>query len=180
MGRYHCGNRLPTNGMHIDFTAPTIVDGEIEVVIDEVDVESEMLFWESALIMYVLGKDLSMNAVICFTMMPGYFILKFHSHEYKDLVQMRGPYTIHAVPMILRDWSADFDFKRDMLRTLPIWVKLPNLPLHLWGAKSLGKIGSALGTPLCTDECTANKLRVSYARILVEVDIAQKQKNYLN
>lgn len=39
------------------------------------------------------------------------------------------------------------------------------------GAKSLSKIGSAIGTPLVTDECTTNKLRVSYARILVEVDI---------
>ncbi|CAI8617258.1 unnamed protein product [Vicia faba] len=37
--------------------------------------------------------------------------------------------------------------------------------------KSLSKIGSAIDTPLVTDECTANKLRVSYARILVEVDI---------
>ncbi|XP_058755378.1 uncharacterized protein LOC131628567 [Vicia villosa] len=75
---------------------------------------------------------------------------------------------------MLREWKPDFDLKRDMLRTLPIWVKLPKLPLHLWGAKSLSKIGSAIGVPLVTDECTANKLRVSYARIFVEIDITKE------
>lgn len=44
------------------------------------------------------------------------------------------------------------------------------------GAKSLSKIGSTLGTPLLTDECTTNMLRVSFARILVEVDITQELK----
>jgi hypothetical protein len=76
--------------------------------------------------------------------------------------------------MLLREWKPNFILKNDMLRTLPIWVKLPQLPLYLWGAKSLSKIWSALGNPLVTDECTANKFRISYARLLVEVDITQE------
>jgi hypothetical protein len=40
--------------------------------------------------------------------------------------------------------------------------------------KSLSKIGSALGNPLVTDECTAHKLRVSYARMLIEMDVTQE------
>src|SRR4051812_36217748 len=75
---------------------------------------------------------------------------------------------------MLKEWKADFNLKRDMMRTLPLWVKLPKFPLHLWGAKSLCKIGSAIGVPLVTDECTANKLRVSYARILIEVDVTKE------
>lgn len=42
------------------------------------------------------------------------------------------------------------------------------------GENSLSKIGSALGNPLVIDECTANKLCVSYARMLVEVNITQE------
>ncbi|GAU38712.1 hypothetical protein TSUD_396400 [Trifolium subterraneum] len=38
----------------------------------------------------------------------------------------------------------------------------------------ISEIGSPLGTPLVTDECTANKFRISYARILVEMDITQE------
>lgn len=37
--------------------------------------------------------------------------------------------------------------------------------------------GSALGKPLFTDECTTSKLRVSYARILVEIDITRKLRD---
>lgn len=104
----------------------------------------------------------------------GYFIMRFRSHADRDAVLMKGPYTIRNMPMLLREWTSEFNLKEDMVRAIPIWVKLPQLPLHLWGAKSLGKIGSALGNPIVTDECTANKYRTSYARILVDVDITQE------
>lgn len=39
-----------------------------------------------------------------------------------------------------------------------------------------GNIGSAIGKPLFTDECTTNKLRISFARILVEINIMKKPK----
>ncbi|XP_058784590.1 uncharacterized protein LOC131659416 [Vicia villosa] len=136
----------------------------------------------------MLGEDLSMHALKSFMMkawnfiqLPdlfyhddGYFILRFKTHDDMDAVLMRGPYTIRNIPMLLREWRPDFNLKTDLLRTLPIWIKLPQLPLHLWGATSLNKIGSAIGIPLVTDECTTHKLRVSYARILVEIDITQK------
>lgn len=184
------GNRIPSNGAAIEYFAPKVVEGEIEVEIEEEGILSELKYWETTLIMYVLGRELSMNAVKqymmkfwSFVQLPemyyhedGYFMLKFQTHKDKDMVLMKGPYTIQNMPMVLKDWNPEFDFKRDMLCTLPVWVKLPNLPLYLWGTKSLGKIGSALGNPLFTDECTANKLRVSYARILVEIDVTQKQK----
>ncbi|KAL5170000.1 hypothetical protein HKD37_11G031783 [Glycine soja] len=143
------GNRIPSNGAAIEYFAPKVVEGEIEVEIEEEDILSELKYWETTLIMYVLGRELSMNAV-------KQYMMKFWS-----FVQLPEMY---------------YHEDGDMLRTLPVWVKLPNLPLYLWGTKSLGKIGSALGNPLFTDECTANKLRVSYARILVEIDVTQKQR----
>ncbi|CAK8562005.1 unnamed protein product [Lathyrus sativus] len=57
------GNRSPSNGAPIEFIAPNIVEGEIEVDIEEADIESEVKFWDLSLIMYVIGKDLSMNAI---------------------------------------------------------------------------------------------------------------------
>ncbi|KAK2411903.1 hypothetical protein QL285_047142 [Trifolium repens] len=181
------GNRNPANGLAMEFVAPTRVDGEAVVDIDATDVESEVNFWAPSLIMYALGSDLSMSAVKQFMLrnwnfvkLPdmfyneeGYFILRFHSFQDKESVMMQGPYTIRNMPMLLRDWKPNFSLKRDMLRTLPIWIKLPQLPLYLWGARSLSKICSALGNPLVTDECTAHKLRISYARMLVEIDVTQ-------
>lgn len=100
--------------------------------------------------------------------------MRFHSSQDKDEILSKGPYTIMNMTMLLRDWSPEFNLKRDMLRTIPIWIKLPQLPLYLWGAKTMGKIGSILGKPIVTDECTAQRLRISYARMLVEIDITQE------
>ncbi|XP_058734051.1 uncharacterized protein LOC131605747 [Vicia villosa] len=138
--------------------------------------------------MYAIGGNLSMNAVKNymakewnFVKLPeifyndeGYFILKFKTDADREEVMMKGPYTIRNMPMVLMDWRPDFSMERDMLRTVPIWVKLPRLLLHMWGERSLCKIGSIIGTPMFTDECTTTKLRFTYARILVEVDLTQK------
>ncbi|KAG5034515.1 hypothetical protein JHK87_009425 [Glycine soja] len=180
-------NRNPSKGLYMEYVAPNVVNGEVEIEIEEDDIATEMKFWETTLILYALGEDLSMNAVKSymvkmwnFVKLPemyyhddGYFIMRFNSHDDMDVVLMKGPYTIRNVPLLLKEWKPDFNLQRDMLRTLPLWVKLPKLPLHLWGVKSLNKIGSAIGVPLVTDECIASKIRVSYAHILVEVDITK-------
>ena len=57
------GNMVSENGMEIEFVAPSIIEGEIEMEIEETDVELEVKYWESSLIMYVIGQDLSMNVV---------------------------------------------------------------------------------------------------------------------
>jgi hypothetical protein len=91
----------------------------------------------------------------------GYFIIRFKSKMDRDAVLLRGPYTIYRKPMFLHKWTLDFTLKDDLLRVLPIWVTFPQLPLIFWGEKSIGKIASAIGKPMMTDECTAKKLRVS-------------------
>ncbi|KAH1253521.1 hypothetical protein GmHk_04G010152 [Glycine max] len=182
------GNRNPAKGRVMQYVAPKVVDGEIDVKIEDEDVAPELKFWETTLILYVLGGDISMHMLKNFmekawnfVSLPdmyyhddGYFMLRFKSHADMDAVLMKGPYTIRNMPLILQEWRPDFDLKKDMLSTIPIWVKLPKLALHLWGETSLNKIGSAIGIPPVTDECTTHRLRVSYARILVEVDITQK------
>lgn len=61
-------NRNPVEGLTMEFVAPKVIDGEIEIKIKAEDIELEVKFWESALIMYVLGDDPSMNAVKQFMM----------------------------------------------------------------------------------------------------------------
>ncbi|XP_058776119.1 uncharacterized protein LOC131650425 [Vicia villosa] len=220
------GNRQTTNGKQLQFVAPKIKEGIFEVEIEEKDVEAEIRFWENSLIMYVIGTNLSMNAMKNymsrmwnFVALPdmfyndeGYFILKFKNGDDRDKVLMKGPYTFQNKPVILLEWRHDFTMAKDMLRSIPIWIKLPGLPLPMWGAQSLGKIGSVVGIPdrppisscfyvlingktfhpVCLSitgtghissqgkvifgkpECPAEKLRVSYARLLVEVDVTQK------
>ncbi|RZB52267.1 hypothetical protein D0Y65_048636 [Glycine soja] len=157
-------NRNLAKGRAMKFIAPQVVDGKIEVLIEDDDIRSEVKFWESSLILYAMGADLSMNAV-----------KNFMTRSW-NFVQLPDMYFNDEgnIPLLIREWRPGFKIKDELLRTLPIWVKLPQLPIILWGDTSLNKIGSALGNPIMTDECTANRLRVSYARILVEMDITNE------
>lgn len=51
------GNRNLTNGMQIEFVVPKLVNEEIEIEIKEEDITTEVRYWESALIMYVIGVN---------------------------------------------------------------------------------------------------------------------------
>lgn len=65
----------------------------------------------------------------------------------------------------------NFSFQKEILRVLPVWIRLYNLPLFFWGKNTLGRIASDIDVPICADECTNNIKGISYVRVLVEVDI---------
>ncbi|KAK4729776.1 hypothetical protein R3W88_022764 [Solanum pinnatisectum] len=72
-------------------------------------------------------------------------------------------YIINYKPVILKQWTTSFNFEYEVLKVIPQWVRFPNLPLNCWGPKSLSRISTILGKPICTDECTTNLEHISYA-----------------
>ncbi|XP_019262025.1 PREDICTED: uncharacterized protein LOC109239887 [Nicotiana attenuata] len=76
-------------------------------------------------------------------------------------------------PIILKLWNPDFDFKQEFMIEILLWVKFPKLPMSCWGCGSLGRIASALGKPLFADECTTKQMKISYARMLIEVNVSK-------
>lgn len=63
------------------------------------------------------------------------------------------------------------EFSKEELLTVPIWVRLPGINFKYWSDQGLSKIGSLVGKPLMVDKQTEKKLRLSYARLLVEVNV---------
>lgn len=61
-----------------------------------------------------------------------------------------------------------------MLSTIPLWTNLPSLPCDIWNEKILGRIGSYIGDPICTNALTSTKKRISYDRVLVELNLVNK------
>ncbi|KAJ6881011.1 hypothetical protein NC652_034124 [Populus alba x Populus x berolinensis] len=57
------------------------------------------------------------------------------------------------------------------MHTVPVWVKFLNLPIQCWSLKCLSKIASVLGKPVQSDMLTHTMSRLSYARVLVEVNL---------
>lgn len=81
---------------------------------------------------------------------------------------------IYRRPLILKHMLALFLFGPCTNTIITVSVNLPGLPLDLWYENALPKICSLIGTPLCTDVMTRRKDRISYARVLIEVDVAKE------
>ncbi|KAL2922245.1 hypothetical protein RDABS01_013736 [Bienertia sinuspersici] len=81
--------------------------------------------------------------------------------------------SLNALKKYAQPWTINFDFNSEVLRVVQVWVRFPSLPLYCWADNSLSRIGSALGVPICTDECTSQQLRISYARMLIEIDVTK-------
>ncbi|XP_056695221.1 uncharacterized protein [Spinacia oleracea] len=141
--------------------------------------------WQASIVMYVVGEFPTIASVKRFMAAvwgdvaqpqvfyhdDGYFLIRFASNKEKNKVVAGGPYTFYGKPVIIKPWSPDFNFYEEVLKVIPLWVKFPNLPLHCWGSDSLSRISSLLGVHICADECTTRQDRVSFARVLVEMDI---------
>ncbi|KAL0288306.1 UNVERIFIED_CONTAM: hypothetical protein Sangu_2665000 [Sesamum angustifolium] len=104
----------------------------------------------------------------------GWLIFRFAKDEDRQRILAGGPYFVYGRPLLLKNMPGCFEFKEDDISLTPVWATLPSLPLECWHPNALGKIGSRLGTPIAMDALTMKMERVSYARILVEVDASKK------
>src|SRR5436189_1845083 len=75
--------------------------------------------------------------------------------------------------LILKKWSPSSTFDRDLLSSLPLWIRIPSLPLKIWSNKALSEICSAIGTPIHLDTLTAKHERLLYARAFVEISASK-------
>lgn len=70
------------------------------------------------------------NNVICYAIGRGYFIFEFTSIEDRDLVFGNGLCFMGNQGLYLNKWTPDFDPSIDSPKGVPVWVQLPNLPIH--------------------------------------------------
>jgi len=75
---------------------------------------------------------------------------------------------------MLKNMPRCFRFGGEEFATVPVWVQLPDLPLDCWNARALSKIASRIGKPITTDKMTLTKERLSFARVMVEVDASKE------
>ncbi|XP_057482015.1 uncharacterized protein LOC130768942 [Actinidia eriantha] len=76
-------------------------------------------------------------------------------------------------PLLLKILLDYFTFDYEELSHFPIWVQLKNLPLELWGENALSMICSRIGRVVYIGKLNTRQERISYAKVLVEVDVAK-------
>lgn len=75
----------------------------------------------------------------------GYYTFHFEIKEDRDLIFRSGSYFMDIRGLYLNRWMPDFDPEMDVPNAIPIWIKLPHLPLHCWADDSVKAIGNAIG-----------------------------------
>ncbi|KAH0720348.1 hypothetical protein KY284_005378 [Solanum tuberosum] len=180
-------NKLAAKGMKLNFVAPVMQNGEKVVKLYKEEVDLETNKWKHTIILYVVGASptiASLERYIAnqwnYIAKPTvyyhndvYFLLRFPSLEDRNAVMYSGPHLLNNKPVIVKTWTPNFDLSKEVLQTIPFWGKSPNLPLNCWGMQSLSKISRGLGFPLYADECTTKVARISFERVLIELDITK-------
>lgn len=59
----------------------------------------------------------------------GVFLFKFSSKDGLEHVLQQGPWLIRHSPLILRKWSLNIPLTKNEVTTIPVWVKLHNVPI---------------------------------------------------
>ncbi|KAF9598856.1 hypothetical protein IFM89_031976 [Coptis chinensis] len=98
------------------------------------------------------------------------FYFKFINDEDRRFVIEHGPLFLAGRIFVVRAWSESIELHREKkINSVPIWVK-SDIPKQLWVDNGIGFISSIIGEPICTDDATANRVRLNYARFCVVVN----------
>ncbi|XP_020699745.2 uncharacterized protein LOC110112012 [Dendrobium catenatum] len=147
------------------------------------DLSEGKSIWTSALIGYSLGPrpyyERLLKAMLklwqlkgslsLLSLADGFFLLKFSTEEDLEMVLSGGPWFLLGKPFILQRWSPKFKPKRDEDAPIPVWIKIVDFPLALWTPTDISKISSYIGIPISVDSLTANRSRLTFARVCVLV-----------
>jgi hypothetical protein len=103
----------------------------------------------------------------------GFFIVNFSTEVECQRVLEQGPWFWGRSGLSMQRWFPDFNPLTMTAMTTPVWVRLPNLPLHFYSSSFLPTLGNALGRFIKIDTDRIVKGFITFARICVEIDLSQ-------
>ncbi|KAL2922907.1 Interferon-induced GTP-binding protein Mx [Bienertia sinuspersici] len=111
------------------------------------DIQPEIDFWESLVVTYVIGANpptmLMEGFLHCIWSKYGVDILVFKKDytwlEKRDkILNMECPF-FDSNPMVVKAWKEDLDLTKEVVKTIPIWVKIVKA-FKFWGLRALEEI----------------------------------------
>ncbi|XP_062114704.1 uncharacterized protein LOC133825827 [Humulus lupulus] len=109
-------------------------------------------------------------------------MVTFRDEETRDLVLESGVVHFDKKPVILRPWTTDIESLKS-IKSVPIWIRLPDLGLQYWGTNCLSALVSTIGKPIMIDKITKYRSMIKFAQILVDMEISDslpKSISYIN
>jgi hypothetical protein len=82
-------------------------------------------------------------------------------------------WSVNFSPLLLKPWSPLFNASREKLDKIPVWVRLPSLPLQFWSLDYFKAIRNFLGDFLEADLSFEETKQRKIARILVNLNVRE-------
>jgi hypothetical protein len=102
------------------------------------------------------------------------FLFKFTNEEDRIRISEADPVVMRNKLFIVKPWDANIGNNCSSIKTVPVWIKLSNIPLFAWSTLGINWLASRVGKLLCLDISTEKFERISFAKCLVEVNPNQE------
>nr|GEX56163.1 zinc knuckle CX2CX4HX4C [Tanacetum cinerariifolium] len=112
----------------------------------------------------------------------GVCYFKFHDEEGIKEVINNGPWMVNNKPIMVQKWSIDMCLDKAEPKKIHVWVKMMNVLIEAWSVNGISALASNIGKPVIMDEvttkmCATGAGRISFARVLVEIDAEKEIKD---
>ncbi|KAI8546613.1 hypothetical protein RHMOL_Rhmol07G0132600 [Rhododendron molle] len=158
-----------------------------QVMIPTNNSENGALKWKNAIVGCFVDKRLSYfqvrswaqrvwktDAEDVVTLDNGFFVFNFKDTDTLDSILENGPYFCGGKHIVIKKWHPGMHLTKGAFSSVPVWVKLYNVPLESWTEDGLSYIASYIGNSLYLDNFTQNHSRLMFARVCIEVDAAKE------
>ncbi|GLT52711.1 hypothetical protein SLA2020_260350 [Shorea laevis] len=173
----------------LNFHPHVLDNGKLRVKVPRAIRDEGIKLWEDCLIGTFMGDAPSYGHILsmanriwgkrCHISVTGLnnnsFLFKIPDPSTRAWVLNSGPWHVAHKTLVMRKWEPNYkEFKQDPKR-MPIWVKLWDVPMDLFSVESLCYIASGIGVPLALDKATEDRTRVDFAKVCVEIEVANAQ-----
>lgn len=114
--------------------------------------------------------------VIYVDMGNGFTLIKFSNEMDCNYAFFGQPWFVQEQILNLQRWRGDFDPFKECIKSIIVWIRLPSLPLELWGEFILRKLLKQVGYVIKIDPDSEDVYKGRFARVCVEVDISKALK----
>ncbi|KAK4388255.1 hypothetical protein Sango_2432100 [Sesamum angolense] len=98
--------------------------------------------------------------------------IKFALEEDYTKLWIKFIWFVDGFPMRVFKWTPTFNPMEES-PIVPVWVRLPELPIQFFDREALFSIARLLGMPLQMDVSTATLVRPSVARVCIEINLLE-------
>lgn len=98
--------------------------------------------------------------------------------EDRDGMICQSPLFLYKKKLLLFPWSLGQD-ENSWPAVTPVWIRLKGILYHCWSSDILLSIAGSIGKPLRLEETTTLQRMLSYARVLVSLDVAKSYPRLL-